>query len=300
MITFADFCCGHGGTHEGAVKASLVPRGGFDVNEAALRFHRLNHPHSPVFNADLLSVSSGWIMKKIGAVNVLWITAPCQGISVGGKFDCNHPLNKLLIRCITLIPLLNPDAFIIENVKGISMGEMRRLYHIVISMLKEMKGYRFTDGILRAYHYGVPQDRERWICIGLKREIGIPTLPFPNVAGAESLRIKHIDPSIKFIKGGYSDGGIFHKVIHTPNDWCFTITATVNAFDENDQPLSIEQVKKFCGYRADWIHDDQSHRHAWKLFGNSVMPEMSYHISRHVVNLLNGQIAHEPLEVASI
>jgi site-specific DNA-cytosine methylase len=288
MITCCDLCPGHGGTAEGFVQAgNYESRGAFDIDKYALKFHKLNHPGTPTYQCDLLEVNSNWILRKVGAVNTLVITAPCQGISAASsKCDLNHPLNRLLIRCIQMIPLLNPDVVIIENVSGITKGEMRRFYHIVLGHLRSMKAYRFTDGILNALDFGVPQDRNRWICVMLKREIGIPTLP-PIIPRTDQLKIRNVDTSLQFIKGGYHEGnGIYHKVIRSYNEYCFTLTATVNAFNEHDTPLTIDQVRKFCGYRNTWIYDPDHFRLAWKLFGNSVMPGMSHSIAMHIKKLL--------------
>lgn len=297
-LTFADFCGGHGGTAEGFIRSgNFIGVGNFDLSEHALRFSKLNHPDIPTYKCDLLNVSGKWILKKIGKVNVLIITCPCQGISLANpKFDPNHPLNKLLVRCVLMINFLDscgcgPDCVIFENVKNLTCGEMRRLYNIILYHFNSLKSYRFTDGILNALHFGVPQDRDRWIAILMKREYGIPSLPLRNTTDEGALRIRNIDPSIEFITGGYEDeNGNHHKMIRSKNEFCFTLTATPNAWQdtlmENDKPLQIPQVRNFCGYRNSWIYDEDSYQKAYRLFGNSVMPKMSEAIATHIKNLL--------------
>ena len=286
-LTFMDLCSGHGGTAEGFINAGFTGVGAFDINEHKLRFHKLNHPDTPIYKTNLLEINPGWIVRKIGKVNVLIITASCQGISRNGKFDFTHPLNVLLLRCIMMIPIISADAVVIENVDGLTVGEMKRLYNLVLRLLRGMKEYKLCDGILSAENYGTGQQRRRWICVLIKREIGIPSLPPPDTAGAELLRIKHIAPTLKFIKGGYHDeNGIYHKIIRGINEWCFTITATPNAFNEDDELLSIPQVRKFCGYRDNYIYDEDHMRLAWKCFGDSVMPPMAFSIAMHIKKLL--------------
>lgn len=297
-LTFASLCGGHDGTGEGFINAGdFVGIGNFDLSEHALRFSKLNHPNIPTYQCDLLEVSGKWILKKIGKVNVLIITCPCQGISLANpKFDPNHPLNKLLIRCLNFIGFLDenhcgPDLIVCENVANLTRGEMRRLYNIILYHLRSLRSYRFCDGIINALHHDVCQDRDRWIALIMRREYGIPSMLLKTTIDEDALRIRNIDPSIEFITGGYEDeNGNHHKIIRSKNEFCFTLTATPNAWQdtltENDKPLSIPQVRKFCSYRENWIYDEDSYNKAYRLFGNSVMPKMSEAIATHIKKLL--------------
>ena len=72
---------------------------------------------------------------------------------------------------------IRPKAFLFENVDGFTF----KTYQEPMSFLKEQSellGYNITYRVINAANYGVPQTRKRFICVGLKKELG--TYAFPN------------------------------------------------------------------------------------------------------------------------
>ena len=95
---------------------------------------------------------------------------PCQGFSMAGKRSSKDERNKLYLHTIEMIKNIEPNVFVLENVKGIlSFKDEDEILIIdkIISMLKEI-GYYSKFILLDSSKFGVPQKRERVIFIGSK------------------------------------------------------------------------------------------------------------------------------------
>jgi DNA (cytosine-5)-methyltransferase 1 len=110
---------------------------------------------------------------------------PCQGFSVANKYrDEKDKRNQLYLELKRIIHKKNPKYFIAENVKGItSLGgyESRedrlekkgRIFKKILQELSEAGevGYDVCFKILNASDFGVPQNRERTIILGTRKDI---------------------------------------------------------------------------------------------------------------------------------
>lgn len=97
---------------------------------------------------------------------------PCPDFSVGGKNRGRHGEHgQLTATYFQLIASQRPDWFLFENVKGLWRTKTHRLFYDEMRSLVEDKGYATADRLVNAIEYGVPQDRERIIMIGLAPEI---------------------------------------------------------------------------------------------------------------------------------
>lgn len=77
---------------------------------------------------------------------------------------------------------INPKIFLFENVDGFTF----KTYQEPMAFLKEKSeelGYNITYKVINAANYGVPQTRKRFICVGIKKELG--TFVFPEETHAE-------------------------------------------------------------------------------------------------------------------
>ncbi|MEH2180381.1 DNA cytosine methyltransferase [Nostoc sp.] len=103
---------------------------------------------------------------------------PCPDFSIGGKNRGSLGDNgKLSTSYIELICRNLPDFFLFENVKGLWKTAKHRLFFESLKQKLYEAGYILTERLINAIEYGVPQDRERIILIGLKnnflQDIGI-------------------------------------------------------------------------------------------------------------------------------
>ena len=97
---------------------------------------------------------------------------PCPDFSVAGKNRGKDGDNgKLSKTYIELICRLRPDFFLFENVKGLYQTARHRAFFE--SMKEELRHNMFflTEQLINSLEFGVPQDRDRIILIGVRKPI---------------------------------------------------------------------------------------------------------------------------------
>ncbi len=96
---------------------------------------------------------------------------PCPDFSVGGKNRGREGANGILAKSyVDLIIDCHPDFFVFENVKGLVKTEKHRIYYNELKESLINANYVISDAVLNALSFGVAQDRERVILIGLSAE----------------------------------------------------------------------------------------------------------------------------------
>lgn len=97
---------------------------------------------------------------------------PCPDFSIAGKNKGSEGINgKLSLAYVNLIIDISPDFFLFENVKGLwSTARHKAFFEELKSKLKKA-GYSTSERLCNALEFGVPQDRERVIMIGVKNKI---------------------------------------------------------------------------------------------------------------------------------
>jgi len=64
---------------------------------------------------------------------------------------------------------MDPDVFILENVKGLTNHDSGKTFQVILAYLQQLRQYDIFYDILNTSDYGVPQNRERIFIIGLKK-----------------------------------------------------------------------------------------------------------------------------------
>lgn len=107
---------------------------------------------------------------------------PCPDFSVAGKNKGKEGENGKLSRSYTdLITVTKPDFFLFENVKGLWRTSRHRKFFEELKTDFIKAGYVLTNRLTNALEYGVPQDRDRILLIGIKRSL----LPDSCISGDE-------------------------------------------------------------------------------------------------------------------
>jgi DNA (cytosine-5)-methyltransferase 1 len=97
---------------------------------------------------------------------------PCPDFSVGGKNKGIEGENgKLSETYIELITRNQPDFFLFENVKGLYRTKKHKAFFEEVKLKLISNGYYLTEKLINAIEFGAPQDRERIILIGFKRDV---------------------------------------------------------------------------------------------------------------------------------
>jgi DNA (cytosine-5)-methyltransferase 1 len=165
-----DLFCGTGGLSLGFENAGFNIAMANDIDEASIETFKRNHKNIPSENIVLGDISDFIKDKKkslekkdfFGVVG----GPPCQGFSMANRQKLiNDPRNKLYKKFIEVIKLTQPTFVVIENVKG-----MLSYASQVVTDLKDI-GYIADYKLLNAKNFGIPQNRERLIYIGIKKNL---------------------------------------------------------------------------------------------------------------------------------
>ena len=126
------------------------------------------------------------LLAKETGVNMIAGGPPCQGYSMKGKkLGLEDPRNFLFREYLDLVKKLQPEVFVIENVKGLLLSANGWFKNEIIQTIEEL-GYFVNVDVLNAADFGVPQSRERAIFICSKHN-PIP-LPKPTVSKRTTVR----------------------------------------------------------------------------------------------------------------
>ncbi|MCK4337210.1 MAG: DNA cytosine methyltransferase [Candidatus Aminicenantes bacterium] len=96
---------------------------------------------------------------------------PCPDFSVGGGNKGASGINGRLTEIfINRICKIIPSFFVFENVRGLFKTKIHREFLLRLEKRLESKGFCLDLKILNALDFGVPQDRERLIMIGIQKK----------------------------------------------------------------------------------------------------------------------------------
>ena len=118
--------------------------------------------------------------RKKGEVTLIAGGAPCQPFSnIGKKQGKNDARNgDLFLEFVKMVKGIEPQAFIFENVTGITQKKHAKIIDYMKEQFSDMD-YGISHTILNAANYGVSQRRERFFLIGIKRAEN-PAFPLPT------------------------------------------------------------------------------------------------------------------------
>jgi DNA (cytosine-5)-methyltransferase 1 len=117
---------------------------------------------------------------KKGKVALVVGGAPCQPFSNIGKKqgEKDEKNGDLFAEFVRMVKGIEPEAFIFENVAGITQSKHANVLQYMFDQFKG-SGYGLSYSLLNAANYGVPQRRERFILIGVK-DVERPAFPLPT------------------------------------------------------------------------------------------------------------------------
>ena len=170
VSTFA----GGGGSSLGYQMAGCDERLAVEWDDHAVATLRANFPDLPIYHGDIASLTIGECLRLAGLapgeLGILDGSPPCQGFSTSGNRAIDDPRNQLFREYARLLRGLRPRAFVMENVSGMVKGKMKLVFAEILRELKSC-GYVVQVRLLNAMHYGVPQDRERLIFVGIRDDL---------------------------------------------------------------------------------------------------------------------------------
>ncbi|QDL09040.1 DNA (cytosine-5-)-methyltransferase [Brasilonema octagenarum UFV-E1] len=177
-----DLFAGAGGMTLGFEQAGFDVLASVEIDPIHCATHEFNFPFWTIFSKSVVDLTEVEIRRNssIGdrEIDVVFGGSPCQGFSLIGKRIFDDPRNSLVKNFIHLVLELQPKFFVLENVKGITLGKHREFLSVIINEF-EQSGYKVSKDykVLNAAEYGVPQNRERLFLLGCRQDLELPNYP---------------------------------------------------------------------------------------------------------------------------
>ena len=148
----------------------------------AAQTYRANNPGVPVLEADVAKLDAKVIRRIVPGlrrIDTLLAGPPCQGYSAAGLREPDDPRNQLFRHVGRLARELKARVVVLENVPGLRRVNGTGFLHRILCSLRA-QGYSAAAYLLRAYDFGVSQDRKRYFILARRREDGTaPVQPEP-------------------------------------------------------------------------------------------------------------------------
>ena len=177
-----DLFAGAGGMTLGFEQAGFDVLAAVELDPIHASVHEYNFPFWTTICSSVSETSAEEIRQKsaIGDrdIDVVFGGPPCQGFSLMGKRDVSDDRNSLVLSFLRLVVNLRPKYFVMENVRGITIGKQKRVLERVMEEFQQ-HGYQVVEQpqILNAANYGVPQNRQRLFLLGCRQGLTLPNYP---------------------------------------------------------------------------------------------------------------------------
>lgn len=278
-----------------------------DINKAATETYRLNFP-------DVGKVDSRDIKEVLNEQKALPSSAdvvlggfPCQDFSLAGKRQgLRVERGNLYLSMVEVVRRLRPKVFVAENVKGLLLWEKSLAVETIKNDFAEL-GYEVSHKLLNAADYGVPENRQRVIIVGVRADIQ-RSFEFPSPTNAEepdgpvepwvTLRqaigdLEDREKHDSLPNPGYSKAKMFpgtqgNKVCSADKPGP-TMRAehhgNIEFHYNGHRRLSAREAARIQSFPDNFVFV-KSTTDAYRQIGNAVAPVFAWHIAKSVSNLL--------------
>lgn len=186
-FTIIDLFAGIGGIRQGFQR-----HGGYTVfssewDKFAQKTYRINYGEIPY--GDITQIDANDIPDH----DILVAGFPCQPFSQAGlKKGFEDTRGTLFFDIARILETKKPKAFMLENVKQLRGHNKGKTLETMLRVLDELNYYVPEPQVLRAFDFGVPQNRERIIIVGFNKDY---------IENTE-IKFKYPQPKYKTIKVG--------------------------------------------------------------------------------------------------
>lgn len=177
-LTSIEICAGAGGQALGLEKAGFSHEAVVEIDHWAAATLRLNRPRWNVIGplpgetdtergpGDVhVFDASPWR----GKIHLLAGGVPCPPFSMAGKQLGADDERDLFPQALRLVEECEPQAVMLENVRGLLSPKFNGYREVIKDRLKEL-GYKSDWRLLHASNFGVPQLRPRAILVALRED----------------------------------------------------------------------------------------------------------------------------------
>ncbi|MBN3534823.1 DNA (cytosine-5-)-methyltransferase [Mycoplasma procyoni] len=308
LFTQIDLFAGIGG-----IRMGFQNHGGKTVfssewDKFAQKTYKANYGEEPA--GDITQINP----KDIPDHDVLLAGFPCQPFSQAGlKLGFEDTRGTLFFNIASILKEKRPKAFMLENVKQLRGHDKGKTLKTILNVLREMDYYVPEPEVLNAYHFGVPQNRERIFIVGFdKTKIKEKYSDFefpkgkidPNLKVADIL-MKPNEVNEKFtisdklfeghkkrrLKHKENGNGFGFNLIFPESKYTNTISARyykdgseslISQEGKNPRMLTPRECARLQGFPENFIIQ-VSNAQAYKQFGNSVCVKVIDAIAKEMV-----------------
>lgn len=242
----------------------------------------------------------GFEYPEMDKIDIIIGGPPCQPFSRFGNQKGMEDARDGFPIFIDAVRRIQPKIFMIENVANI-LGRHKWYFDLIAEELAKL-GYNIEYRILNAVNYGVPQNRERLICIGHKGTFEFPEMDENKVTVKEAIGdIMYLyDENTKFLTEKQDTYiAAYEKKSHciTPRDLheekpARTITCRnlagatsdmqrIKLPDGRRKRLNVREAARLQSF-PDWFVFCGNESRQFYQIGNAVPPLLAYKIALQV------------------
>ena len=306
--TMIDLFAGIGGTRLGfyqTKKTKVIFSS--EIDKFAIKTYYANFGDTP--KGDITKIES----NKIPDHDILVGGFPCQAFSQAGKkrgFEDTR--GTLFFEIARILKDKQPKAFLLENVKNLTLHDNGKTFEVIKETLKEL-GYEIFPTIYKAKDFGVPQNRERIYIVGFNKEkvknYSEYTPPKPPETPTRVGDILDINVDSKYtisdqlwrghqrrkIENHEKGKGFGYTLVNEDSQYTNTLSARyykdgsetlIEQKNMNPRRLTPRECARLQGFPSDFIIP-VSDTQAYKQFGNSVAVPVVHAIAEQIIKVLD-------------
>lgn len=163
-FTFIDLFSGIGGFHQALKELGGECKAACEIDDKARETYLANHqvPEGKFFK-DITKIDINIVPDH----DVLCAGFPCQPFSISGKKNALEDSRSHVISSLfRIIKKKKPKMVMLENVKHIKHVSDGTVFKYIVESLR-LLGYKVSFELLNSKDFGVSQNRERWLFVGV-------------------------------------------------------------------------------------------------------------------------------------
>jgi len=285
-----DFFCGAGGMSYGLSQAGIKVLGGVDNAVDCEKTYEENIPGAKYIRHNITTLTAPELARRLNlerddADLIFSGCSPCQFWSKIRTDKTKSFETAFLLRQFQrFIKYFRPGYVVVENVPGLYKRKDNTLLSDFLKFL-DSQGYNYQDGIINANHFGVPQNRMRYLLIA-SRVSTISPMPVDPPGGSLTVA--------DFI--GVQNG--FPEIAHGNRDGSSFLHTAAALSEKNVRRIEVTPVSG--GDRTSWAGDPELQINAYRgkdnifrdVYGRMSWDRPAPTITTRFISLSNGRFGH--------
>lgn len=249
------FFAGCGGLCYGITAAGFNIVASNELVDDYREIYKLNFPNARFLSNDIRNITESEIddiLKEHPEIDLFAGGPPCQGFSLAGKRDVEDQRNTLFQYYLKIANKVRPKVILMENVRlltSMKNPEGKLVKDEIIKTFNEI-GYYGQFYIVNASDYTVPQNRERVLFIGVRKDLDMKPNMLPPLCGEGCDLFSNCIPKftfgdavsdLEYIESGEcSDKDKYHKSTNHPEHvirWLYNVPQGKSAHDNENPSL---------------------------------------------------------------